>query len=236
MNWFLEGVKWDSDRSALKQAVPRVRFSFAGKESATIPENDAQVKQVHGHKIVEVTSTNRVLCRTLEADGVFTRESGMAIGVKTADCVPVVVFDQTGTGVAALHAGWRGMFSGIIPEAIDLFVKQGVRAESLRIHVGPCISSAKFEVGPEVVEEYFRSCAWLGLDALPWALSKGVSDRWHIDLALVAVMQAAKKGVSREAMVVHRHCTYQGVDYWNSFRRDGRVVASNWSSIEILAR
>jgi len=236
VKWFLDGVTWESDRRALKQTDGRVHFSFAGKELAGIPPQDIQVKQVHGVRIVPVTSENQASCSTQEADGVFATEVGFAVGVKTADCVPVLIYEKNGNAAAALHAGWRGMFAGIVPAAIELFAQSGFSSDSLRVHVGPCISSAKFEVGPEVVEAFVQSCSWLDREVLPYALSKGVGDRWHIDLALVAAAQAHRRGVHTNAIVVHRHCTYLGPEHWNSFRRDGRVVASNWSSIQLLAR
>ena len=102
----------------------------------------AYVSQVHGDRILWATTGGCVG----EADALLTRETELLVAVRTADCVPILVWGEAVVG--AIHAGWRGLAAGIIPKAIEMLAGEG----PLQAVVGPAICMDCYEVGEEVVE------------------------------------------------------------------------------------
>ena len=82
-------------------------------------------------------------------DAIVTRVPGLAIGVLTADCAPVLLAEPDARIVGAAHAGWRGAIEGVVEAAIDKMIALGARRERIAAAVGPCIGVAAYEVGPE---------------------------------------------------------------------------------------
>jgi hypothetical protein len=103
--------------------------------------------QVHSPRVVEVT---RPWARDAapQADAMVTREAGIALGVLSADCAPVLLADGEAGIVGAAHAGWRGALGGVIDATVAAMVRLGARCERLRAAVGPTIGPASYEVGP----------------------------------------------------------------------------------------
>jgi YfiH family protein len=149
------------------------------------------------------------------------------VAVRTADCLPILV---NGTHeVTAIHAGWRGLFNGIIDATLRALLSD---KSQMKIAVGPAISWKSFEVGPEVVDAAMSR--QFGLSSMQQALilSKGRGDRWHIDLRLAAVFALLNAGVESQNIHVMDTCTYSSKE-WHSYRREGKGVASNYSYIGI---
>ncbi|MBN8615072.1 MAG: peptidoglycan editing factor PgeF [Deltaproteobacteria bacterium] len=112
-----------------------------------------EASQVHGVRLIEVDGREAADVRREEADALVTTSAGRAVGVRTADCVPLLVGDPSRRIACAIHAGWRGAVEGIVPRAIaSLLAHHGVGAESLVVAIGPHIRVASFEVGDEVVD------------------------------------------------------------------------------------
>ena len=155
-----------------------------------------------------------------DADGVWTRTPGLAIGVQVADCVPVLLAGSTpgGPWVAAVHAGWRGAVAGILREAVAVYARLGGRPEDLAWALGPAILACHFEVGMEVVEAARRDPAWREDLAQP-----GPSGRPHLDLHGLLRAQALELGLdpARDGSVAV--CTYCSPDLLYSYRRGERT-------------
>jgi len=86
--------------------------------------------------------------RAPRADAIVTRMSGLAIGILTADCAPVLLADPENRVVGAAHAGWRGALGGVIAAAVEAMEALGARRKTIRAAVGPAIGRASYEVGP----------------------------------------------------------------------------------------
>ena len=84
-----------------------------------------------------------------KVDGMVTARPGLALGILTADCVPVLLADGEARVVGAAHAGWRGALAGVIEATVQAMVALGARAERIRAGIGPCIAQRSYEVGPE---------------------------------------------------------------------------------------
>ncbi len=106
-------------------------------------ENLATAEQIHSNKVAFVTEA----CEDLSGfDGLVTKEPNLALGIKTADCAPVLFYDEKNHVIGACHAGWRGAFSGIIANTIKEMIELGAEADEISAMVGPCIAQKSYEV------------------------------------------------------------------------------------------
>jgi hypothetical protein len=161
------------------------------------------LRQVHGAVVHEVGV--EPVAEPLEGDGLVTEQPGRALLVRTADCVPVLLSRTDGGRVAAVHAGWRGLVAGVIPRALEV-----LGAGEYVAAIGPCLSTANFEVGPEVAAEFEGA-----------GLSEVVDRsraRPHVDLCSAVATQLERVGVRR--IDGTDRCTYEHADEFWSYRRD----------------
>ena len=181
------------------------------------------VKQVHGCQIVVAgAATAPGVFQRPEADGLVTIERDRIIAVKTADCLPLLLWHPD--FVMALHAGWRGFVAGILQRAFSWIKQQNHSLHSVRLMIGPAISSLAFEIGPDVKDQISSVAPW------DFVLNKGKDDRWHADLQIAALAQAVSLGLPVKSMACVRSCTRFEVNSpWHSYRRDGHSAGRNWS-------
>ena len=104
--------------------------------------------QVHSPDVVTITNPWPVTDRP-KADGMATKEKGIALGVITADCVPVLFADAEAGVIGACHAGWRGAVSGVMENTVAAMEKLGATRRNIQAAIGPCIWQNSYEVGPE---------------------------------------------------------------------------------------
>jgi len=155
-------------------------------------------RQVHGADVIVVDGATD----ELTSDGLVTDDPSVALAILVADCVPVMLVDSDSPRVGVVHAGWRGLGADVLGRALALFS----RAERLHVLLGPAISSAWYQVGPEVAER-FRD--------VPGALVPDEADRSRLDLRRVAVHQLLARGVPSEAIYVTREVTDGGDRFYS---------------------
>ena len=196
--------------------APHIKIEVAGKagfdrESAYIP------KQVHETNIVEANSPADEI---KEADASYTGSFGCPIAVRTADCLPLVLYSMNPDDPCmGIHAGWRGLRSNIIGIGQTKMKELGVKPDSLHVFIGPAISAASFEIGPEVLTQILESKI-ISSDKFALCTLKGIDDRWHFDLQQAAVLQLIELGVKSENITVYRDCTLLSHDKWFSYRKE----------------
>jgi YfiH family protein len=159
-----------------------------------------QVKQVHGARAVLAAEAGGQ-----EADALVARGGSpdTAIGVRVADCVPVLVASTDTGEVAAIHAGWRGVVAGVVPAGVEL-LGRGV----LLAAIGPCIGACCFEVGSDVG-------ARIGF------VTRRAADKAYVDLRAAVRAQLRALGLADDAIDDVPGCTKHEHDRFHSFRRDG---------------
>lgn len=196
--------------------------SQLGRPRATV----CTVTQVHGARVLAAelarVPADAPDAERPDADGLTCRTPGALVGVRTADCVPILLACRTGRVVAAVHAGWRGIVAGVVRAGVQALHEQG--GVDPRAALGPCLSREAFEVGEDVAAEFER----VGLGA---AVIRRRSSRPHVDLARAVIRQLRDAGVV--AIDAEAPCTYAtGAAF--SYRRDvthgrhtrtGRLVA-----------
>ena len=172
-------------------------------------------RQVHGTKIAEVTEEN--LSDKFDGiDALITNLSGTCIGVSTADCVPILIYDTRARAIAAAHAGWRGTVNRIGSKTIEAMTKRyGSQAEDLKIVIGPSIGPESFEVGDEVYNAF--SEANFAMDQIAFKQN----GKWHIDLWHANALDMQLAGVPQQNIQISGICTYQQYDRFFSARRLG---------------
>jgi YfiH family protein len=121
-----------------------------------LPEDSlATTYQVHSATVVEVTEPWPLDARP-KADAMVTTQPGVALGIGTADCVPLLFADPKARIIGAAHAGWRGAVDGVIEATVQRMIELGADPRCIHAAVGPCIAQASYEVGPEFPQLFLR--------------------------------------------------------------------------------
>jgi purine-nucleoside/S-methyl-5'-thioadenosine phosphorylase / adenosine deaminase len=187
------------------------------------PDKLITVNQVHGENIVRVDAQGLIQGtidpRMVEADALVTDAPGIAIGVETADCVPILLFDPGVPAVAAIHAGWRSTVKKIVSRAVvRMGVEFGSRPEGMLAAIGPAIGPECYEVDEPVmgpVREAFPF--WEEIATL-----RG-QDRWGLDLVKLNAMELMRIGLPEGNIHSLGLCTSCHKDLFYSFRAEGRT-------------
>lgn len=172
-----------------------------------LPAEPVWLPQVHGARVVRLPGE----LPSDGADAAWTDQPGVVCGILTADCVPVLLCDEAGTRVAAVHAGWRGLAAGVVEAAVARLAGPGV---SLLAWMGPAISQAAYEVGPEVRDALLEA----DTAAAP-AFSPSPAGRWLADLPGLTRRRLLAAGVA--SVSGGQWCTASDPDRFYSHRRDG---------------
>lgn len=173
------------------------------------PEALLTVHQVHSAKAVPVTGP---LAIRPEADALVTDRPGVLLAVLTADCQPVLFADPEAKVVGAAHAGWRGAVDGVLEATIDAMEALGARRSNITAVIGPTISQAAYEVGPEFFESFVDD----DRDTARF-FAQGKGDRALFDLPGYALWKLRHAGIGHAEWT--RHCTYRDPERFYSFRR-----------------
>jgi len=181
-----------------------------------LPSAPRWLNQVHGVRVVD----DHTFQPNIEADACYSEQKGQVCAVMTADCLPILICNQAGTAVAAVHAGWRSLVAGVIENTISKFPDP---PEELLVWFGAAISQAAFEVGQDVYEAFTQLNSDAAQAFFPSSTQQG---KWQADLYLLARQRLQNCGVS--AIYGGEYCTYHEADRFYSYRREaitGRMVS-----------
>jgi len=112
------------------------------------PDDLVTVHQIHSTDVVVVEKPWSKSCAP-QGDAMVTSRIGVALGILTADCIPVLLADTTHGVIGAAHAGWKGALGGILEATVEAMEVQGAKRKNITAVIGPCIAQASYEVGPE---------------------------------------------------------------------------------------
>ncbi|ELY5873432.1 purine nucleoside phosphorylase YfiH [Cronobacter sakazakii] len=186
-------------------------------QAANFPSSPVWLEQVHGNAVLHLDGGPYASKR---ADASYTRERGTVCAVMTADCLPVLFCEASGTEVAAAHAGWRGLCEGVLEETVACF---RAPPATIQAWLGPAIGPQAFEVGPEVRE------AFIAKDPAAAAAFRPHGEKYFADIYLLARQRLAKMGVT--AVYGGERCTHSESHDFFSYRRDrttGRMASFIW--------
>ena len=175
-----------------------------------VPETHlVTIRQTHSPHVVTVTGP---IDMDTEGDAIVTNTPGLALGILTADCQPVLFSDPEAEVIAVAHAGWKGARDGVLENTVDAMEAIGANRKNIVAVVGPSISQPNYEVGPEFYETFISQDA-----SNDRFFIKGPSGREHFDLPAYGLSKLQKTGI-REAQWNHQ-CTYADEDRFFSYRR-----------------
>lgn len=202
-------------RCRLLDAFDWLDHGFGTRRAAWRPEPLATLRQIHSDRWVYADGQPG---RLGEGDALVTDRAGLYVGVRTADCVPILIADPVRKVVAAIHAGWRGAARAIAVQVVRALEERfGCEPARLVAALGPAICGDCYEVGPEVAALFDR---WgIGLPA--------ASARARLDLAEICRRQLLEAGLRTEGIAVSRLCTRCLADEFFSYRRgerEGRML------------
>ena len=176
------------------------------------------MNQVHGTSVQVI---NDYVDEPIEnTDALFTRSNKFSLAIMSADCLPIAIANSEGTKIALIHAGWRGLSSGIIEKTLKMF---DLDNKELKAWLAPCISQKEYQVGNDVYE------AFITLDeASVKSFKKLNSEKWLLDLQAQAtrILEKFEVTVSQS-----NYCTYNDEELFYSYRRDKtdkRVLTLLW--------
>lgn len=147
-----------------------------------------------------------------KADALVTNRPGIALGASSADCGPVLFADPEARVIGSAHAGWKGAFTGVLENTVTAMEGLGAKRERILAVLGPSISAANYEVGPEFVARFLEADA----DNISYFVPSANAGHHMFDLNLYTVDRLRRAGVTSEAL---NRCTYAEEDLFYSYRR-----------------
>src|SRR5262245_22117309 len=206
----------------------------SGDDPAAVSENRARVTaelsahnlltayQVHGTTVAVVERAWNAQDRP-RADALVTATRGLALGVLTADCAPVLFADARAKVVAATHAGWRGAIGGVLEATLAAMQRLGASTADIQVAVGPCIGQAAYQVGLDFKEEFLTHDP--GSAPFFRQLEADPAARPHFDLPGYVACRLSRAGV---AVVQISPCTSTQAEHFFSYRRSQALKESDY--------
>ncbi|HHS94172.1 MAG TPA: peptidoglycan editing factor PgeF [Rhodobacterales bacterium] len=211
------GTGSDDQRDAVEMNRERVAVAMG-----VLPPRLVTIHQVHSADVVTV---NKPLGTPRpQADAMVTATPGLALGILTADCEPVLFTDRKAGVIGAAHAGWKGAMDGVLEATLDAMEALGAQRANIAAVIGPTISQSAYEVGPEFVERF--------VDDDPdtarfFAAGKG--DRALFDLPAYGLHRLRSAGVGHAEWT--RHCTYSDSSRFYSYRRSVHTMEADYGRL-----
>ncbi len=114
------------------------------------------VNQIHSGKFLYLNKNRNLIKKKIKADAIITNHKELPIAVLTADCVPLLLYDSKEKMIAAIHAGWKGAFKGIINNVIKFMLKKGCKTKNMTVSIGPCIGQKNYNVGEDFKNKFIK--------------------------------------------------------------------------------
>lgn len=209
-----EGIRAGLNCGAGSKDAPEAVAENKARVAAAMgvaPDRLLFLHQVHSDRVLTVEGPWGPEA-SREADAMVTTEPGLALAALAADCMPVLFLDPEARVIAAAHAGWRGALGGVLEATLDAMEASGADRARIRAAIGPCISQAAYEVGPEFFEDFT-----LDDPEAERFFSGGPDGRPMFDLPGYGLRRLREAGVGEAEWI--GHCTYRDEARFFSNRR-----------------
>lgn len=201
-------------------AINRARVA----EAMGVRENAlCAVWQAHTTTVLHIDEA-RGAPGSVVADAMVTNRPGLALSVLTADCQPVLLFDPQAQVIGAAHAGWRGALDGVLEATVEAMTALGARPASIRAAIGPAISQANYEVGPEFLGQFLSDDPHNER-----FFAGGAGERLHFDLPGFGLARLARAGVGTAEWI--GQCTYADAARFYSYRRSCHAKQADYGRL-----
>ena len=190
------------------------------------PDRLVSLKQVHSARVVPLREAPP---ERLTADGMVTDVPGLGLAILTADCQPVLFADTNAGVIGAAHAGWRGAAEGVLEATVQAMVELGAARNRIHAVIGPTISQAAYEVGPEFFDGFVADDPTSRRFFVP-----GQGDRLRFDLPAFGLERLRQAGVGHAEWI--RHCTYADPERFYSYRRTSQAGEADYGRLISVIR
>ncbi len=170
------------------------------------------VHQTHSANVVTLTAPLPQAQAKPEADAMVTATPGLALGILTADCQPVLLADPVAKVIGAAHAGWRGALSGVLENTVEAMLDLGAERARINAVIGPSISQQAYEVGEEFLDSFLAEDPNFAR-----FFANGVDGKYQFDLIGFGLSRLRAAGVADASWI--GHCTYADPVRFYSYRR-----------------
>ena len=184
------------------------------------------VHQIHSATAIAITAPP---LPGVQADAMVTATPGLALGILTADCQPVLFADARAKVIGVAHAGWRGSRDGVLESTLTAMQALGAHLADITAVIGPCISQAAYEVGPE-----FLASLTAQDPAATRFFAKGAGDRLKFNLPAYGLHRLTAAGVGR--VLWTGHCTYEDATRFYSYRRTTHAGEADYGRLISVIR
>jgi len=219
--------------------IGALNLSYLGDDAANVEENRRRflraaalpsyplvtVRQTHSTLVVEASAKT---APETEGDALFSRDPGVYVGVKTADCVPILLADPKTGATAAVHAGWKGAADNILAKAVSALARAGARPADLVAAVGPAACGLCFEVGNEIADRFKAIGAGAALTP--------TGERALLDIPAVCALQLQAAGVPADRIHQSALCTMHEEGLFFSHRREAKDGKSVGRLLSVIGR
>ena len=141
--------------SSDKKSNIQNNLKVVGNKIKTKSKDIALLNQVHGNKFHYISKHTKIN-KKLEGDALVTDKRNMPIAVLTADCVPILIYDKNREMIAAIHAGWKGAYKGIIKKVVKFMIKKGCSSKNIIAAIGPCIAVNSYQVKEDLIKKFIK--------------------------------------------------------------------------------
>jgi polyphenol oxidase len=219
------GLNCGAGSSDMAEAV-QINRARVAEAMDVPPDHLLSVHQVHSAAVVHVTAPMPI---RPQVDAMVTATPGLALGILTADCQPVLFHDAKAQVIGAAHAGWRGTKDGVLQATITAMEALGANRANIHAVIGPCISQSAYEVGPEFLQGFLDDDP-----ANARYFANGKDDRALFNLPAFGLHQLREAGVAQTEWT--GHCTYADADRFFSYRRTTHLGEADYGRLISVIR
>jgi len=126
------------------------------KKIKTSSKNLALLNQTHSDKFYFINKNYKIKNKKFKGDALITNVNNIALGILTADCVPILIYDKNEKIISAIHSGWKGAYKGIINKVVKYLIKKGSKPKNLIAVIGPCITQKNYEVQKNFKDKFIK--------------------------------------------------------------------------------
>jgi purine-nucleoside/S-methyl-5'-thioadenosine phosphorylase / adenosine deaminase len=209
--------------SADQRDVVRLNRARVAEAMQVAPERLLSLHQIHSDTVVPADPALWAAGRP-RGDAMVTDRPGVALGILTADCAPVLFADAGAGVVGAAHAGWKGALGGVLEAVLEAMQGLGAERGNIMVAVGPTISQPAYEVGPEFLDIFLNS-----EDGNARFFAGGEGDRAQFDLPGFCLHRLRAAGVGEAEWI--GQCTYGDEGRFFSYRRGTHAGAADYGRL-----
>ena len=145
------GLSSNDNKINIKKNLQIVKNKICGNSKKIL-----LVKQIHSNKFIYISNSSKINNKAIKADAIITDKKKNPIAVLTADCVPLLIHDKKKKMIAAIHAGWKGAYKGIIQKVIKFMFSKGCSPNDMTVAIGPSIAMKNYEIKEEFKNKFVK--------------------------------------------------------------------------------